>query len=273
MHIALLTAYFPPETGSAPHLFYDLGTTFLRRGHRVSVVTGFPSYHAQGDLSRYEGRRWMVEEVGGLRVTRIRVPEIARNTPVGRGLWQLACMAAFSAGALRLPAPDVSLVYSPPLPIGVASVVLRGVRGSRFVLNVQDLFPQSAIDLGILQSRPLIRIFERLERYLYRTADGVSVHSEGNRLHVVSRGGREATTVVMSNTVDTDQIRPGPRLNALRAELRLGDAFIASFGGIMGFSQDLDVILDAAGRLSAHPEIAFVLAGEGVEKARCEEKS
>src|SRR5262249_11030117 len=77
----------------------------------------------------------------------------------------------------------------------------------------------------------------------------------------------------MSNTVDTDQIRPGPRLNALRAELRLGDAFIASFGGIMGFSQDLDVILDAAGRLTDHPEIVFLLAGEGVEKARCEEKS
>ena len=274
MHIALLTAYFPPETGSAPHLFYDLGRTFLARGHEVSVVTGFPSYHAQGDLTRYAGRRFMTEEVGGMRVVRILVPEIARQTPIGRGLWQLACAAAFSAAALRLPAPDLSIVYSPPLPIGLAAVALRGARGSRFVLNVQDLFPQSAIDLGILQSRSLIRIFERLERYLYRTADGVSVHSEGNRAHVVARGGREATTVVMSNTVDTEQIRPGARMNPLRARLGLDESvFVASFGGIMGFSQDLDVILDAAGRLAGHPEIAFLLAGEGVERARCEEKS
>lgn len=273
MHIALLTAYFPPETGSAPHLFFDLGTSFLAKGHRVSVVTGFPSYHAQGDLSRYEGRRWLVEEFGGMQVVRVRVPEVARNTPIGRGLWQLACAAGFTAGAMKLDRPDVSVVYSPPLPIGLAAVALRRMRGTAFVLNVQDLFPQSAIDLGILHNRTLVRIFESLERYLYRTADGVSVHSEGNRRHVVTHGGRETTTVVMSNTVDTDQIRPGPRMNTLRQELGLDGKFVASFGGIMGFSQDLDIILDAADRLRDRKDMAFLLAGEGVEKARLEEKS
>ncbi len=51
MHILCLTAYFPPDVGSAAHLYYELGRTFVARGHRVSVVTGFPGYHAQGDLS------------------------------------------------------------------------------------------------------------------------------------------------------------------------------------------------------------------------------
>ncbi len=272
MRILLITAYFPPDIGSASHLFYDLGRAFAAEGNQVTIVTGYPSYHAQGDLSRYTGRR-MVEETAGMRVSRVRVPEFARDTPIGRGLWQFSCARAFAAAALREPAPDVSLVYSPPLPLGLTALWLRRRRGSRFVLNVQDLFPQSAIDLGVMRGRAMIRAFEKLESWIYRSADAIAVHSEGNRQHVTSRGGPAATTRVMDNTVDTEEIRPGPRENQLRSELGIGDRFAASFGGIMGFSQDLDVILEAAALVRARSDMVFLLAGEGVEKERLMTKS
>ena len=50
MNILLLAAYFPPDTGSAAHLFYELGTALVKKGHGVTVLTSFPSYHARGDL-------------------------------------------------------------------------------------------------------------------------------------------------------------------------------------------------------------------------------
>jgi glycosyltransferase involved in cell wall biosynthesis len=268
MKILLITAYFPPDVGSAPHLFYDLGRGFVERGHQVTVVTGFPSYHAQGDLCRYEGRRRLTETMAGMQVARIRVPELARDTMIGRGLWQYACAAVFTAEAFGEPAADVSLVYSPPLPLGLSAMALRARHGIPMVINIQDLFPQSAIDLGVMKNRALIRGFEWLESFLYRKADGISVHSEGNRAHVLARGGRPGTTRVLENTVDTEQLHPGPRANALRAELNLGDRFVASFGGIMGLSQDLDVILGAAQRVQGASDMVFLLAGEGVEKPR-----
>src|SRR5262249_29789483 len=232
MRILLFTAYFPPDVGSAAHLFHDLGRSFVARGHQVEVITTFPSYHATGDLSRYRGGR-MLEDVDGLRVNRIRIGEFARNTPIGRGLWQFNCASAFAKASRDVARPDVSLVYSPPLPFGLAALGLRGKRGVPFVLNVQDLFPQSAIDLKILRNRFLIRGFERLETHLYRNADGITVHSAGNRDHVVAHGGRAETTRALHNSVDTAAIRPGPRSNELRSEQGLNGKFVASFGGVM----------------------------------------
>ncbi|MBU1751889.1 MAG: glycosyltransferase family 4 protein, partial [Chloroflexi bacterium] len=70
----------------------------------------------------------------------------------------------------------------------------------------------------------------------------------------------------MPNSVDTNWLRPGPRHNALRQELGLGDCFVVSFAGVMGHSQDLDVVLDAANVLRDHDDIHFLLVGDGVEK-------
>jgi glycosyltransferase involved in cell wall biosynthesis len=273
MHILLLTAYFPPDVGSAAHLFYELGQAFVARGHQVSIVTGFPGYHAQGDLAHYHRRRWLREMMAGLEVYRIMVPQIARNTPVGRGLWQFGCAASFALAGFKVPRADIALVYSPPLPLGLSALALRLLRGTPFVFNVQDLFPQSAIDLGVLHQKPLIRFFETLEGLIYRHADAITVHSSGNRTHVLTCGGRRATTVVMHNSVDTNHVQPGPKENSLCQELSLNGHFVASFAGVMGYSQDLDVILAAAHMLRCHKKIHFLLVGDGVEKERLMHKS
>ena len=273
MHILLLTAYFPPDVGSASHLFYELGQTLAARGHRVSVVTGFPGYHASGDLSRYRGRRWLREADAGMEIYRIAVPQLARDTPIGRGLWQFSCAASFAFVGLRVPRPDVALVYSPPLPLALSAHAWRVLRRVPYVVNIQDLFPQSAIDLGLLRQKPLIRFFESLERFAYRHANAITVHSSGNRQHVLAHHGREAATVVMHNLVDTGHLRPGPKDNPLSRELGLIDHFVASFAGVMGHSQDLDTILAAAELLQAQKSIHFLLVGDGVEKDRLVAKS
>lgn len=273
MHILLLSAYFPPEIGSAAHLFYELGQALKARGHQVSVITSFPSYHAQGDLDCYKGRYWFKETMAGLNVYRIVVPQVARDTPIGRGLWQFSCALSFGLASFRVPKADIAVVYSPPLPLGLSALTLRMFKKIPFIFNVQDLFPQSAIDLGILTQKPLIRFFERLEHFIYRRADVITVHSSGNQAHVVAHGGTLLSTIVMHNSVDTNHIQPGPKENDLRRELGLNGHFVASFAGVMGYSQDLDVILAAAVLLRDHKKIKFLLVGDGVEKERLVQKS
>ena len=273
MHVLLVTAYFPPDIGSAAHLFYELGITLAKRGHDVTVVTGFPGYHARGDLSHYRGRLWLNETLDGINVARVAVPHVFRNTPVGRGLWQFSCAASFALRGLLLSRPDVVLVYSPPLPLGLTAWVLRLFRGIPFVLNVQDLFPQSAIDLGVLHNGFLIRIFERLERFLYRQANHITTHSSGNRKHVITCGAEPKQVTVMHNWVDTDFIYPGERSNGFSQEYGLDDKFVISFAGVIGYSQDIDVILEAASLLQDESDIHFLIVGDGVEKSRLEQKT
>lgn len=273
MHILLLTAYFPPDVGSASHLFYELGQSFVAHGHRVSVVTGFPGYHAQGDLRRYRHKLYLHDVIEGISVHRVAVPYLARDTAFGRGLWQFTCAAIFTLAGFNVQSPDVVLVYSPPLPLGLTALLWRRLRGAPFVLNVQDLFPQSAIDLGILRHELLIGFFYWLERFLYRHVNAITAHSSGNRDYVVQHGGRPESTFVVPNSVAVDNIRPGPKNNDLRKRLGLNGHFVVSFAGIMGYSQDVDTVLSAADILRNERHIHFLLVGDGVEKDRLIRKS
>ena len=273
MRILLITSYFPPDSGSAANLFCELGSALVKRGHEVSVVTSTPSYHAQGPLERYQRHLWVTEEVHGMAVTRLAIPNLLRNSRIGRGFWQFASAGAFTAGCLLQTRADVALVYSPPLPLGLAASAARLLRHTPFIFNVQDLFPQSAIDLGLLNNNFLIRLFERLERFIYRRAAHVTVHSEGNKEHVIRKGADKGRVSVLHNWVDTDSIRPGSRFNAFSHSHGLDDRFVVSFGGVIGYSQDIDVILEAADRLRDRPEIIFLVVGDGVEKARIEQKA
>lgn len=273
MRIFLLTAYFPPDTGSASHLFYELGTALVERGHMVTVITGMPAYHAQGSLERYRGRRSLREAVNGMDVRRVAVPQLPRHIMIARGLWQFSQAAAFLPTALGLPRHDVAMVYSPPLPLGLTAWLVQWLRGTPFILNVQDLFPQSAIDLDKLRNRWLIRTFEELERFLYRRASAVTVHSEGNRRHVVGKGAPAGRVSVVPNWVDTDFIKPGERLNGFRREHGLDSEFVVSFAGVLGLSQDLDVVLAAADLLRDLCGMRWLIVGDGIEKERLQAKA
>lgn len=271
LHVLLISDYFPPEIAAPAHLLFDLATQLTARGHRVSVVTGFPRYNVTERPSRYRRRLQVREAMDGIAVYRVWRPIIDRSRLLVRGIDHLLSPLLAGMAALRVPRPDVVLVLSPPLPLALAGYAVKVLHGPRLVLNVQDLFPQNAIDLGILKNKVLIGLFRWLERWAYRVSDAITVHSPGNALHV-ERLGAGGRVVVIPNWVDTTKLAPLPRHNAFSATHGLDDRFVVSFAGTMGFSQDMDVILGAAERLRDDPDILFLLVGDGVQKGRVAEE-
>jgi colanic acid biosynthesis glycosyl transferase WcaI len=272
MKILLICAFFPPEVGSAAHLYYELGQALHRRGHEITVLTGLPRYHVIGKPKYYRKRPFIAESYHELRVFRVFNLDIPWNVPLLRGLDQFLSAFCFGAAGLFLPPFDIALVYSPPLPLALATYFLGRVRGKPAVLNVQDIFPQSAIDLGVLQNPWLIRFFKSMEAFAYRHFRLTIAHSEGNRRYIISQGGQPRRVKAIPNWVDTEAIKPEVKTNGLRAALGLEGHFIVSFAGIMGYSQDLGTIVKAAALLKNHQNIAFLLVGDGVEKPRLQRK-
>lgn len=268
MKILLISAFFPPEVGSASHLFYELGQALRQRGHEITVLTGLPRYHVIGAKQRRFP--FIYETYHGLKVLRVFNLDVPWAQPILRGLDQFTfALFAGMAGA-TLPAFDAAVVYSPPLPLAVAAWALTRWRRRPLVVNIQDLFPQSAIDLGVLRNPDLIRVFRRMESFLYRRAALITAHSEGNRRYIVDAGADPQRVRVIPNWIDTEAIQPMDRHNGLRASLGLGEKFIVSFAGIMGFSQDLETVLEGAGLLKNQRDITFLIVGDGVEKAKLE---
>lgn len=267
LHILFVTDYFPPEIAAPAHLVFDLASEFVRLGHRVTVVTGFPRYNVSQVAEAYRGRLTLTEDMGGIRVLRVFRPGVDRAALLLRGLDHLLAPFLAFVRALVADRPDIVLVLSPPLTLALTGYGLKLLRGSRLVTNVQDLFPQNAIDLGVMKNQVVISFFRRLERFVYVASDVVTVHSPGNANHVIGVA-PGAKVAVVSNWVDTSKLLPQPRTNWFSEQHRLDGRFIVSFAGTMGFSQDMDVILDAAKLLRNDPSIVFLLIGDGVQKER-----
>jgi len=268
MKILLLTNYFPPEVGTGPHMPHELGDSLVKRGHEVTVVTGFPRYNVPEMPKKYRGRMRFEEEMNGMRVLRINALNFYGQSVFSRGMVQLLNPPMLGLQAMLASKPDLVYTISPPLLMGVLARFAAARYRVPCVVNVQDLFPQTMIDLGILKNKTIIKIFEWMERLVYRSATALTVMSEGNKEFVVSRGAAPDKVHPIFNWVDVETIRPGLRMNDFRREHGLGDQFVVLFAGTMGTSQGLEVAINAARELAYVPNLLFLLVGGGMECER-----
>ena len=267
MNILLLTDSYPPEIRSASVLMQELAEGLAVRGHDVSVVTLRPRYNLADNGGKNDNAP---KSHCGNRVRVIRVNSLpVHNAPLWlRGLGELTLPWTFLRGLRTLPHPDVVAIYSPPLPLGLAGAALKLFRHVPFVLNVQDLFPQHIIDVGLLKNPVLIQAYRTMESLLYRTAQQIAVHSQGNKHFLVEQRRVPASKIaLLPNWVDTGQSEAPAFLN-FRKTWNLGDKFVLVFGGVMGHTQGLEVVVAAAEKLRTHKDIIFLMVGDGAAKAR-----
>ncbi len=271
--VLVMTDAFPPEIRSSSQLMKGLSLGLRDHGFDVTVLTTYPAYNLDpADRARFRNPATnVVRDEDGLRVVRVPTPPHHNVGRVAKGLSQLTFLPILAGCGALLGPFDAIVAYSPPLLVAAAAAVLKARFGARLVLNVQDLFPQTAIDLGVLNDRRLVAAYRWLETACYRAADVVTCHSEGNlrvlRAHPALR--RRADDVqVVENGIDVGAWAAVPADPDLRREPGLGDRFIFVFGGVMGFAQDLDTIVRAAALLAGRDDLAFLLVGDGVARER-----
>jgi len=270
LKILIITNYYPPEIGSASHLVYELSESLSKRGHEVVVLTSFPHYNINpSSLPRkYRKKFFLVEEMKGSRVIRARCFRFPRKILFLRALNEIIKAFTLFFVALSIRKREIVFTYSPPLIFGVVAIFVSKLKKSKAVVNIQDLFPQAAVDLGVLANPTLIKVFEAMERYVYKNAQLITVHSDGNKKFILEKVKRKAHLEVIPNWIDTDFIKPGERNNSFRKENDIGDKFVVSFAGVMGLSQDLDTVIEVAKELEEYKDMTFLLVGEGIEKER-----
>jgi glycosyltransferase involved in cell wall biosynthesis len=182
-------------------------------------------------------------------------------------------VSSFVAG---MGAADVDVVWgtSPPLFQALTAWQIARIRRVPFVLEIRDLWPDFAVELGVLRNPVLIGAARALERFLYRRADRVFVNSPGFVEHVVAGGAARERVAVIPNGVDVTPFDPAARGDAFRREVGAGaDDLLVVYAGAHGVPNDLDVVLDAADRLRGEPRIRFALVGGGRDRARLVERA
>jgi glycosyltransferase involved in cell wall biosynthesis len=266
LRIMFLSHYFPPEVGAPQARMFELAKRLHDAGETVTVLTAFPNYPTGVVQEGYRGRFAMEERMDGLRVVR-RWVFATPNAGVFKRIFNWLSFVTTSLTALRTVGPvDVIFVQSPPLPIGLAALAYSRLKRAPFVFNVSDIWPESAVQLGMLRGRFMVGMAEWLEMHLYRRAARVTVPTPGMLERLAARGVSRAKLVWLTNAVDTAVYRPEAADPELARRLGLDGRKIFLYAGTHGLSQGLDVILEAA-KLTDDPDILYVLAGEGADKA------
>ena len=248
----------------------ELAQELQRRGHEITVITTWPEYNLDQGVSHRAFSE--LENENGIHVIRVKTLPHHNVNYIVRGLSQLLMPLQFLIKLWHHNIkPQALIVYSPPLPLALVGSWLRR-SGVRYLLNIQDLFPQNAIDLGILRSKTQIRFFKALERLAYRTTDIVTVHSEGNRQMLLEQQPEFASKVkLLHNWVDVEHHSNQHSAVDFRKKWAITQKHIAVFAGVMGPSQYLDLILNIAEQMQDQTDLLFLLVGDGKEKERLQQ--
>ncbi|HEY7962153.1 MAG TPA: glycosyltransferase family 4 protein [Solirubrobacteraceae bacterium] len=260
LRVVFLTHYYPPERGAAPARIAALARGLAERGLAVTVHTGFPHYPSGTIAAPYRNRPLRIERDGPVRVVRSAV----YPTPNRGFARRLANHTVFAAGSLAMCAAtgpaDVVVAESPPLFTAAAGVAYAAVKRAGLVLNISDLWPQSAIELGALADGRAAAAAHALARRCYRRARAIAAPTQGILDSLGDRPEAHGKLVHVPPAVDLERFAAVPaRAPQPHAPLRV------LYAGTLGVAQGLSVLV-AAAALAGPQAVEVLIAGEGPER-------
>ena len=280
MKLAVLCPHYAPDTAPTGEVMTSIATELVARGHELHVVTSLPWYEHHRIEPGWGGHVVRHEDTAWGRITRVHpFPTDKRKIPA-----RAAAFAGFTllSTALALRGrpgarPDAVLAMSPPLTLGGAGWLAARRWRVPFVFNIQDVFPDVAVELGAITNPQVIRVASWLERWTYRHSDAVTVLSDDLRDNLVAKITGTVPDAydrirVIPNFVDTDRIQPAdPEAGAYRREHGLEGRRVVMYAGNVGLSQSLDLVIDAARKLADRSDVVFVINGGGSGRAALRE--
>ncbi len=275
MNLLVVCPHFDPDVAPTGVVMSRIAHELIARGNRLHVVTSLPWYQHHAIDAGWDGQLVRTERTDWGRISRVHpFPTDKRNIPARALAFGGFTALATLVGAFGRVRPDAVLAMSPPLTLGLAGRIAATARRAPLVFNIQDVFPDVAIELGLLSGDRVIRAARALERLSYRMSDAVTVLSDDLADNVRSKitiglEGEQAQAQakkvrVIPNFVDTNAIRPAARENSYREQYGLIGKKVVMYAGNVGFSQSLDLVLEAARSFEvSRPDVVFVINGGG----------
>jgi len=267
MHILLIHQAFvsPDDAGGTRH--YELARRFVDAGQQFSIVAS--------DLSYLSGKKCAaadrVQDFDGVKVRRAWTYSSLHRSFAWRIVSFLSFMISSVWAALKVKNVDLVIGTSPPIFQAVSAWVISVVKWKPFLLEIRDLWPEFAVDMGVLKNPVLIWLARRLERFLYARANHMLVNSPAYRDYLISLGIPAEKISFIANGVDPEMFHVDRPAGGLRDEYGLHDKFIVTYAGAMGMANNLEVVLDAAARLNDLPDVHFLMVGDGKDRSKLED--
>jgi glycosyltransferase involved in cell wall biosynthesis len=268
MHIIFLCHYFPPEVNAPASRTYENAKRWVKKGHKVTVITSVPNHPRGVVYPGYKNKLWQWDEKDGIDVLRVKT-FIGPNKGF---IKRIANYVSFMISAIlmcRL-VKDVDIVVStsPQFFCGFSGFFVSRIQKCPWVLEIRDLWPESIIAVGAIRQKTIINMLERIETFMYTHADHIVSLTHAFKRHIMARDVRSDSISIVTNGADLEQFKPVSGDNEVEKKYGLGKRFVASFIGTHGMAHALDTVMRAAKILEDNKDILFLLVGDGAEKDR-----
>lgn len=279
MRILLIHQYFLEKNDGGGSRFNEMTKLWAAEGHEVTVIAGMVHYNSGKKPDRYKGKYFYkdLQFYEGVDVMRCHVSESYNSNFLGR-LWAYFSFvfSGIWAGLFLIKKKqDIILVTSPPLFVGIIAYVLAVFKRLPFVFEVRDLWPESAIDTGVLKSKPIIKFAYWFEKFIYGKAKMINVLTPAFRDKLIHEKGVPASKVAFIPNAADFSLAAAQAVNfdpvVFRKAVGLEDKFVITYVGAHGVANHLEQLLDAA-ELLRDTAVVFQLIGGGMQKKMLQEQ-
>jgi len=254
------------EAGGTRH--FELGQRLREYNDTLIVVASQVSYQNSQRFDKQRSGLFYRDEINGVEVLRAyTIPVLHRNY-----MWRVLAFVIFSFtsvwAGLRAGSVDIVMGTTPPIFQAFSAWLVAAIRRKPFFLEVRDLWPEFAIDMGVLRNPLLIRIARWGEGFLYTQATHILVNSPAYREYLLTKGIPLEKVSVVANGVEVELFDPNASGLEIRQRYGLEGKFLLVYAGAHGQANDLEIVLRAAQRLCTSQEIHFMMVGDGTERSK-----
>lgn len=277
MRIVFFTHYFPPEGNAPASRTYEHCKRWVEAGHRVTVITCAPNVPEGVVYEGYRNRLWPQREtVDGIDVIRTWTYVAANAGGLKRVINYLSyLMSAVLTFLFFCKRPNAVVATSPQFFCGWAGVVASWLKWCPFILEIRDIWPESIVTVGAMKDGILVRIFEVIERWMYRSANHIVTVGNGYRENIIGKVDCRDRISVVTNGVDAEIFSPQESSVEFRSNYGLEGKFVCSYVGTIGMAHGLSIVVRAATKLREQDrnDIVFFLVGDGASRAKIEKEA
>lgn len=268
MNILYISQYYPPEMGAPSARVSELSKYWVKMGHNVTVITGMPNHPTGIIHPTYKWEYFKEEEHLGIRVLRVFLYVAPNKGVFKRIISFLSFMVTSLVVGLLMKTPDIIIATSPQLFVGLSGLLIAKLKRRPFIFEVRDIWPQSAVDLGIIRNRFVIRLMEMLEKELYQKSDAIVTAVSDMSVHISAKT-NPSKIFYIPNAVDIERFESAPDIE-FDWRRDNNDKFIIGYIGTIGLAHGLNIVIECAKKMR-DKNVAFVLIGEGADKQHLKE--
>lgn len=228
--IVIISNYYPPEMGAAANRIKNLAEALLSKGYEVSVISPLPNYPKGKIFSQYKNKFFVSENLNSINVRRCWIyPSKSKNT-----FLRLLSMLSFALSLwcnlffLLKKKPDAMFIQSPPLLVAFSGLVLSKLIRCNNILNVSDIWPLSALELGVIQQGKMYTFLEKIEKFNYNLADKIVGQSQETVTHICESVHKKC--IVYRNV---------PKLQKNEPKLKEKNTLKIVYAGLLGYAQGI----------------------------------